>query len=178
MAAKDIWFTQNRSDLKRRFRFDVQVGGNSVPMYYIKTAVKPKANISTVEHQFLDHTFKYPGRVTWDNITLTLVDPVNPDLAAEWLKILLKSGYQYPDTSNQRGSMSKLKATNALVGCTISSLDSDGRQIETWTLQNPFMVSVDFGGSLDYTSDEMQEITVEIAYDYATCKVNGRLVNA
>ena len=167
---KNVWFTQKASDPKRQFRFEVNVGGENVPLWYIKTASKPKANVSVVEHQFLDYTFKYPGRVTWDNISLTLVDPVDPDLAGEFLSILLGSGYEYPETSNARQTMSKQKAMAALQGCSIVSTDADGRTIEKWTLQNPFLVSIDFGGTLDYSSDDMQEISVEIAYDYATCE--------
>jgi hypothetical protein len=173
--SKNVWFGQVQSDPKRQFRFSVEVGGELVPMFYIKTATKPKANVSVVEHSFLDHTFKYPGRVTWDPITLTLIDPIDPDLAANWLQILLRSGYTYPDTSNARQTMSKLKANSALVGCAIASLDAEGTPIEEWRLQNPFITSIDFGGTLDYTSDEMSEITVEIAYDYAKCSVGKSL---
>ena len=48
--------------------------------------------------------------------------------------------------------------------------------VEQWTLVNPFIVNVDFGGTLDYSSDEFSEISVEIAYDYAT--LNQNIANA
>jgi hypothetical protein len=49
----------------------------------------------------------------------------------------------------------------------IDQIDEDGNIIERWALQNPFITSVDFGGSLDYSSDDMNEVTVEIQYDWA-----------
>ena len=70
-----FWSTKG-SDPKRKFRFQLEipaVGGvnDAIPVWTVKTVTKPKANIATVEHSFLQHTFKYPGRVTWDNITVT-----------------------------------------------------------------------------------------------------------
>ena len=172
--SKNVWFGSVTSDPKRAFRFSVNLGRGKVPLYYIKTATKPKLNVSTVEHSFLDYTFKYPGRVTWDNVSLTLIDPINPDMSNAFMAMVLKSGYAYPETANgAMGSMSKKKATSALTSITIESLDAEGNAVEEWTLVNPFIVSVDFGGTLDYTSDDLTEVGVEIAYDYAVCKTGA-----
>tara|TARA_R100001082_G_C4265000_1_gene117184 strand:+ start:70 stop:597 length:528 start_codon:yes stop_codon:yes gene_type:complete len=169
--AADLFWSNVNTDPKRRFRFILAIG--SIPVWTVKTAIKPKANVSTVEHQFINHTFKYPGRVTWDNITVTLVDPVEPDMAYTFLDKLRKSGYDYPTTSNVRGSISKAKSVvDGLGGISLQQIDSDGNVIEEWFLKNPWIVSVDFGGNLDYTADEMNEITVEVAYDWAEMKIH------
>lgn len=169
--AADLFWSNVNTDPKRRFRFILAIG--SIPVWTVKTAVKPKANISTVEHQFINHTFKYPGRVTWDNISVTLVDPVEPDMAYTFLDKLRKSGYQYPTTSNVRGSISKEKSVmDGLGGISIQQINADGTVIEEWFLKNPWLVSVDFGGNLDYTADEMNEITIEVAYDWAEMKIH------
>ena len=172
----NLWWGQKKSDPKRRYRFLVKIGGSGeeIPVWSIKTAAKPKANVSTVEHMFLDYTFKYPGRVTWDNISVTLVDPVQPDLASAFIQRLLASGYEYPTTQNKRSSISKKKATEALGGnVLIQQIDDAGLPIDTWELKNPYIVSIDFGGSLDYTSDEMNELTLEIAFDWAEYRANN-----
>jgi hypothetical protein len=70
-----LFWSNVNTDPKRRFRFILQAG--NIPVWTVKTAEKPRVTVGTVEHQFLNHTFKYPGRVTWDNITMTLVDPVD-----------------------------------------------------------------------------------------------------
>jgi hypothetical protein len=54
-----------------------------------------------------------------------------------------------------------------------NSLMSKGTEIEVWELVNPFITSVDFGGALDYTSDDLSEVTVEITYDWANLLVHG-----
>ena len=56
--AADLFWSNVNTDPKRRFRFVLAMG--NVPIWTVKTATKPKANISTVEHQFINHTFKYP----------------------------------------------------------------------------------------------------------------------
>ena len=52
----------------------------------------------------------------------------------------------------------------------IDQIDENGLIIERWELVNPFITSIDFGGTLDYSSDEMNEVTVEITYDWAHLK--------
>ena len=93
-----LFWSNVNTDPKRRFRFILQAG--NIPVWTVKTASKPRVSIGTVEHQFLNHTFKYPGRVTWDNITMTLVDPVDPDLSFTFLQKLRRSGYDYPTSPN------------------------------------------------------------------------------
>ena len=170
--AADLFWSNVNTDPKRQFRFILAMG--SIPVWTVKTAVKPRATVATIPHQFLNHTFKYPGRVEWENITVTLVDPVDPDLAFSFLEKLRKSGYQYPDTSNVRGTISKQKSVqDGLGGISLQQINADGNVIEEWFLKNPWIVSIDFGGNLAYDSDEMNEITVEIAYDWAEMKVHG-----
>tara|TARA_R110002060_G_scaffold64773_1_gene73830 strand:+ start:658 stop:1182 length:525 start_codon:yes stop_codon:yes gene_type:complete len=166
-----FWSDVN-SQPKRRYRFTLSISkkgnDNQIPLWTIKTAAKPKANISTVEHQFIDHVFKFPGRVTWDPIQVTLVDPVDPDLSAQFLDVLIQSGYRFPtDASKAQYSLSKKKFYDQIGEVYINQIDEDGTTIEKWALKNAFFTSVDFGGTLDYSSDEMQEITVEITFDWA-----------
>ncbi len=52
----------------------------------------------------------------------------------------------------------------------IDQIDDKGKMVERWELMNPFFTSIDFGGTLDYTSDEMNEVTVEITYDWANMR--------
>ena len=169
-----LFWNDVRTEPKRRFRFELKfterVEGARVPIpvWTIKTASKPKANVSLIEHQYIDHTFKYPGRVTWDPITVTLVDPVDPDLSYAFLDILGASGYKFPTTAaNSQFSLSKRGFTANIGLVMIDQIDEDGNIIERWELQNPWISSVDFGGSLDYSSDDMNEVTIELQYDWA-----------
>ncbi len=160
----NIFWSQQESDPKRKYRFVMYVGG--IPLWTVKTTNKPTANVSTAEHQYLNHTFKYPGRVTWDPISLTLVDPLSPDVCKSLINRLQTAGYQYPETANVRETMSKQKAVAALGTIRIAQIDAEGRPIEEWQLINPWFSKMQFG-DLDYSSDDLTEINVEITYDYA-----------
>jgi hypothetical protein len=171
-----FWNSVNM-DPKRQFRFVLRFPltgqGLKVPEYVIKTVTKPKVTISSVPHTFMDHEFKYPGRVTWDPVTITLVDPGSKeeDMAQALMNKLGKSGYQYPNTFPQSlESMSKQKANSAVGRVTIAQLNAAGEDTEVWTLVNPFLTSIDLGG-LDYSADELSEITIELTYDWAV--LNG-----
>ena len=170
----DLFWSDAKQSPKRQFQFYVEtgLGSTEIPVWSIKTATIPKSNISSIEHSFLNHTFKFPGRVTWDNVTLTMVDPIDPQVAQRVLNMLRQSGYQYPteDPQLQTGqgqSISKGKAVGAISKCFIVQTDSNGNQISKWILNNPWIVSADFGGTLDYSSDELMEVTIELAYDWA-----------
>ncbi len=175
-----FWNSVNM-DPKRQFRFGLRfpltAQGLKVPEYVIKTVTKPKVTISSVPHTFMDHEFKYPGRVTWDPVTITLVDPGSKeeDMAQTLMNKLGKSGYQYPNTFPQSlQSMSKQKANSAVGRVTIAQLNAAGEDTEVWTLVNPFLTSIDLGG-LDYSADELSEITIELTYDWAV--LNGSQAN-
>lgn len=175
-----LFWGQTSAAPKRQFRFELgfsRKNGNSpgdVPLWAVKTATKPVAEISTITHQYIDHTFNFPGRVTWQPITVTLVDPVNPDLAYSFLQILGGAGYKYPSDPNiARGSLSKQKFEEEIGSVYIRQIDSDGKEIEKWNLVNPIITNIDFGGTLSYDSDDMVEISCTITYDWAQLDASG-----
>jgi hypothetical protein len=164
-----LFWSDAAVDPKRRFRYKFQIG--QLGQYFVKTANMPKVTVSTIEHSFLDYNFKFPGRVTWDPISITLVAPTGgteedpSNLLVEWLE---HAGYVNPDSADTDVSLGKLGFQDAFGGDPMLLLiDGDGMPAEEWILRNAFLTSVDWGGSLDYTSDEMLELTMEIAYDWA-----------
>jgi len=171
-----IFWNQVNMDPKRQFRFVLRfptaVKGMKIPEYVIKTVTKPKITISSIPHSYIDHEFKFPGRVTWDPISLTLVDPGGKDAANDMAVSIMNklgwSGYQYPvGPEVAKITLSKEQASTAVGEVEIVQLDSGGKETEVWTLKSPFLTSIDFG-SLDYSSDELSEITLELTYDWAT----------
>ena len=67
-------------DPKRKFRFTVNFNGIAAAqgggqLWYAKTVSKPSFQIAAAEHKYLNHTFYYPGSVTWNDVVITLVDP-------------------------------------------------------------------------------------------------------
>jgi len=159
-------------DPKRNHRFIVEFGGiNATPggavAWYAKSAAKPSFNITSAEHNYLGHKFYYPGSVTWNAISITMVDPVDPDMSATFSDIITQGGYAPPTDTTSLGTISKAKAAAALGSITITQLDSDGNPLETWTLWNPFIDDIKYGDSLDYGNVELTEITISLKYDWA-----------
>jgi len=163
-------------DPKRNFRFTVEFQGiqaaqGGAKLWYAKTASKPSFAINAAEHKYLNHTFYYPGNVTWNDITVTMVDPVDPDMSATLSAIVEDSGYKPPSSSEDRSSISKAKSAASLGTVIITQLDSNGNPLETWTLWNSFLTEVKYGDSLEYGNDDLTELSVTIKYDWARLAV-------
>ena len=84
---------------KRKYKYILLLG--DLPAWIIKTAGRPKVTVSEgAKHNFMAHEFKFPGRVTWENISISLVDPIDFDAASGMLGIIEKAGYRSPSTWN------------------------------------------------------------------------------
>lgn len=161
-------------DPKRKFRFTVEFQGiqaaqGGAMLWYAKTATKPSFQIAAAEHKYLNHTFYYPGSVTWQDVTVTLVDPVDPDMAATLSDIVVQSGYSPPADANDLVTMSKAKAAGALGTVIVTQIDAEGATLEQWTLWNSFITEVKYG-DLEYGGDDLTELSVTLKYDWARLK--------
>ena len=176
------FWNSNQVEPKRAFRFLLELSPLSEPdaiaSYFVKTAGVPKFQMDGMgEVKYIQHTFKYPGRITWQPIDITLLDPATPDSAAIMMNILRASGYEKPATpENALPSISKLKSNDAMGQVFLKQIGADGEEISEWSLWNPFLTSVDFG-QMGYDSDDLLEYTLTIDYDYATYKSRGTPVS-
>ena len=168
-------------DPKRNFRFYITITGittdNGGPMvWYAKEVQKPTFTLAEATHEYLNHTYYYPGKVTWNPIEIKMVDPGgDPDVAATLAGIMQGAGYQLPVSpdSNNLTSMSKQKAAGAVGTVKITQVDSEGKPMETWTLWNAFAQEVQFGGTLAYGNDELTEYVLKIRYDWAQLETDS-----
>jgi len=156
---------------KRQHRWLLRLGHN-LPAYAIKTADKPSFTINETEHAYFGHKFFYPGTVTWNEITVTFVDPINPDVSDRLMSLLKKAGYQDPSVGNtgtpQLPTVSKSKAVLNNVVMTQYGVDRE-KKVETWSLKNAWIKDVKFG-TLDYSSDELVEVELTLRFDWAIYK--------
>ena len=173
------FWNQATVEPKRKFRWLLYFSG--MPQFIVKNVKKPSFAIATSPHQFLNYEFYYPGRVTWNDVTITVVDPVTPDSTKSLYKILQQAGYVIPTdyTNNDAATISKAKMVTALgdeiklsqigPGGSVGDLELPGaaNPLETWIIKNPILTSVDFD-TVDYSSDEMLNISMTIKYDFAT----------
>ena len=159
-------------DPKRGFRFRIQiasVGGNGTGsyMWWAKSVDKPSFEISSQEHDYLNHKFKFPGKTTWNPVSLKMVDPTDPDMAATFSDIITAAGYHPPSTADDMTSVSKMLANIAVGEVTIDQIDANGNAIETWVLYNAWISKVNYG-ALDYSSEDLTELEIEFVYDWAS----------
>jgi hypothetical protein len=151
---------------------------NNMPTYIIKVAKKPSFTVSNTTHHYVAHTFNYPGRITWDPVEMTLVDPVLPDASALLTAKLQQAGYRLPTTELQaQASFGKKFSSAAWGDPKIAQIDAEGLQIDEWTLKNAWVERVDFG-QLDYTNEEMVNIMLTFRYDYAEYRGAPREIGA
>lgn len=143
---------------------------NLAEPYSIKDVKKPSFTVSSVEHSFAQHVFNWPGKVKWEEVTFTVVDPgiKDKDAAKAFVNKLYDSGYKTPTSfQNAITFLTKKKSVEAIGGFAIHQVDSEGNPLEIWTLHNPFITKVDFG-DLNYDGDgDLVTISMSLKYDYA-----------
>ena len=159
-----FWSTQT-IEPTRQFRFLVSnTQDNESAWYWAKTVSKPSFEVSSTEHQLVNHKFKYPGIVTWNDINMTIVD--TGEKTKGLVDRLRETGYDYPTSFEQTEGISKTSSSQYFDELTIQQLNADGKAIETWRLKGAFIKSINFG-DLDYDSDALVTIQLTISYDWA-----------
>jgi len=165
-------------DPKRESRFKVSIGAlsdtaNGDTVWYAKTFSKPQATVKGIKHRFLNHTFNYPGSVEWADCTVEFIDPTDPVDGAGSIAFLLESmGYQIPENGIDLVNISKRKSVGSLGVVSVSSIDDMGTEIETWTLQQPWVTKFEWG-SYKYAGDELLSLKLTFTYDWATCEIKN-----
>ena len=166
----ETFWSSHESQPKRQYRWIMNIGGT--PQWLIKKVNRPGFTVSEATHKYLNHTFYYPGRVEYEKVSCTLVDPLNPDATGLILDYLSKSGYGIPDNANDTITLNKKAAVEAIGSVTISQLNGPGTVIDEFSLVNPFISSAKFG-DLDYEGDNLIDLTLEFRYDFIEYKTKG-----
>ena len=169
----DFWSNPN-FEPKRAFRFLIELTPNRGEslQFLAKSVERPSYTVSSNPHAFFNHTFHYPGRVTWNAISLTLVDAVSPNASDVFMKYLAGIGYNNPKNLEEATgrTITKQTATDALGNLLIKEMGTDAKGISVskgeWSLQNAFITEVNFG-SHAYDSEEMIDIQISVQYDWA-----------
>ena len=167
---------------------DDEVGDDLV--WYAKSIDKPKFGTEPVGGeapmgQAFNDKFvaSFPE---WKPITMTLVDPSEPNATRKLLRLIRRAGYQDAKAQQHNneahgtpyGSFSTKEYNKSLGTIRIEQLDPGSNiypeavPLETWKLIDPFIIDADFG-KLDYSSNNPVEITLSIGYSFAQCAQHG-----
>ena len=184
------FFNQTSFEPKRQFRFLINFTklGDGVT-FMAKSAEKPSYDSEVQTHQVLNHQFKFPGIVKWADISVKFIDAVEPNIGSKFYNVLRNSGYFVPDSpAGLVHGITKQGSNNTLGQVEIIQLDGGGivapgdpgsalgtqeiqpNTVDKWTLSNPFIKGIKWG-TLDYGSEDLIEIEVDLTFDYARYEV-------
>ena len=187
------FWNDQATEPKRKFRWLLSVGDQKIPYWTIKKVNRPSYDVAEAEHKFINHTFYFPGRVTYNTVSFTVVDTASPDAAETLKQILYASGYALPkDDLVSTQTITKDGAVRSLGQVCIELLGGggatgqaptrpagfgagnpqEGKVLEKWTLHNAWVKKIEFS-ELDYEGDELTEIIIELRYDYAELNVGS-----
>ena len=175
-------------DPKRAYRFVLQItgigddAGTSV-IWFAKKVDKPTFTLSESEHKYLMHSYYFPGKLTWNEITATVVDPAEPDVITILGNSLEEAGYKIPGVpaapnmvkNEHLETVGKAKSIGALGIVNIFQITADGVVIEHWRLNQAWIKEVK-PSALDYDGEDLSTIDIVLRYDWAQLGDEGTVL--
>ena len=137
------------------FRFPSDLG---IMEWTVESGKRPSINQGATEIQFLNTSTWVLGRYTWQEMQMTFRDPIGPSTSQavmEWVRLTSES------VTGRQGYAAGYKRDVEL-----EMLDPTGVVVSKWILKNVMIVDADFG-DLDYSQDDLAEITMTLRFDYA-----------
>jgi hypothetical protein len=151
----EIFFTA--FEPKQANRFILYMDG--IPSFMVKgmSAVTLAQGVVTLNHINVERKVK--GKSTWQNMTMTLFDPITPSGAQavmEWVRL------HHESVTGRDGYSDFYKKD-----LTIDVLGPVGDVVSEWILKGAFVVNTNFGEYNWDTADTAINLTVELSIDYA-----------
>ena len=151
----EIFFTA--FEPKQANRFILYMDG--IPSFMIKgmSAVTLAQGVVTLNHINVERKIK--GKSAWQNITMTLFDPITPSGAQavmEWVRL------HHESVTGRDGYSDFYKKD-----LTIDVLGPVGGIVSEWILKGAFVVNTNFGEYNWDTVDTAVNLSVELSIDYA-----------
>ncbi len=130
--------------------------------WWVKTCTLPSYEIAMSDYQLVNHKFKYPGMLVWNDVVITMVDT---NIVTETMMAMLgEAGYGGEPTCGNNG-ISKDGFTNQ-GEFRIQMIDSEGAVTKQWKLEGWFFRNVRFGDT-SYETDDFVTLEMSLGYDYA-----------
>ena len=149
-----MFYTNFEPKMKNRYVMEI----DNIPSYMVKAAARPSIQFEPVVLDHINIKRKLQGKGEWQDITITLYDPIVPSGAQrvmEWIRL----GHE--SITGRRGYADFYKKD-----ITFYLLGPVGDKIEQWTLKGAFIQQANFG-ELDFSSNEVATIELTLSYDYA-----------
>lgn len=134
---------------------------DNIPSFMVKNVKAPTFTDNVIKLDHINSYRKIRGKREWDDMTMTLYDPVTPSGAQavmEWARL----GYE--SVTGRAGYSDFYKKD-----LTLNILGPVGDIVGEWIIKGGILTNGDFG-QYDWTSDEAVEISITVAMDY--CVLN------
>lgn len=163
MAFHNLRWTPFEPKMQNRFLFFLDPAGP--PSYLVRTAQRPTFNMDPVLVDFINVQRKFKGKATWNNISITLYDPITP-VGAQAVEAWIRN-HHHNSITGKEGYAQDYKRD-----LRFDAVGADGEVIETWKLAGAFIANVNYG-DFDWATSDPVQITIELAYDYAVLEYSG-----
>lgn len=161
-----------QTEPKRTNRFLIL--GN-LPVFTIQQVTLPSLEVGEAKVDYVANQFWYPGKVTWQPVSMTLVDAIAPEgiTSNVIMQMIQNAGYEFPGVGATTDpasplvqSFSKFRFNQATGLIAIQSIDAEGFPIDQWTLQNSWIKSI-APGELTMADANIVNIKITFRYDWA-----------
>jgi hypothetical protein len=149
-----IFYKNFEPKLGNRFIMEI----NGIESYIIKTASRPTFTSEIVELDHINVKRKIKGKSNWDDMNITLYDPIVPSGAQQVME-WIRTSHESLTGRDGYASFYKKDVTFYLLGPV-------GDKVEQWTIKGAFITSANFG-ELDWASNDPVSIELTLTFDYA-----------
>ena len=159
MADNILNYTQMIADTfepKMKNRYYMEMTSVGIPAYMVKTANRPEINFETVKIDHINVYRKLKGKGEWQDLNITLYDPVVPSaaqLVMEWVRL------SHESITGRDGYAEFYKKDISFY-----MLGPVGDKVEQWTLKGAFITKAAFG-ELDF-SNTNEPVTIDLTLTY------------
>jgi len=149
-----MFYTNFEPKMKNRYILE----WDGVPGYMVKAAARPSIQFETITLDHINIKRKLQGKGEWQDITITLYDPIVPSAAQsvmEWIRL----GHE--SITGRRGYADFYKKD-----LDFYMLGPVGDKIEQWKIKGAFIQQANFG-DVAFDSNDPATIELTLSYDYA-----------
>jgi len=153
----EIMFTAFEPKVTNRFIMYI----DGIPSYMVKSVTSPSFTDDVIKLDHINSYRKIRGKREWQNMTLSLYDPITPSGAQavmEWARL----GYE--SVTGRAGYSDFYKKD-----VTLNMLGPVGDIVGEWIVKGAFVVSSNFG-TYNWSTDEAINVELSLAMDY--CVLN------
>jgi len=152
--ASEIFYTNFEPRVQNRFIMYL----NGIPSFIIKKIARPSVEFGEVVLEHINLKRKLKGKANWQDLALTLYDPIVPSGAQavmEWIRT------SHESVTGRDGYADFYKKD-----ITINELGPVGDKVGEWVLKGAWAKTVNFG-DMDWAVDTPVEIALTLSMDYA-----------